>query len=186
MGGSIGADSTPGAGTVFWVELTLCDPPRLTAAGAESATLHLPAAGTGATLRTLLYIEDNPANLQLVEELITRRPDLRLLSAADGNLGIALAREFLPQVILMDINLPGINGIEAMRILRADPATAHIPIVAISANAMLNDVRKGLEAGFFRYLTKPIVVNEFMDTLIAALALSEARAGDEVKEELMQ
>ena len=115
--------------------------------------------------------------------MITRRPNLRLLSAADGNLGIELAREFLPAVILMDINLPGISGIEAMRILRADSATAHIPIVAISANAMPHDIRNGLEAGFFRYLTKPIVVNEFMDALGAALEFSAALAGNEVKKD---
>lgn len=186
MGGIIGADSTPGEGTVFWVELTLCDAPRLASGGADSAALHVASAGTGAHLRTLLYVEDNPANLQLVEELITRRPDLRLLSAADGNLGIALAREFVPEVILMDINLPGISGVEAMRILQADPATAHIPIVAISANAMPNDIRKGLDAGFFRYLTKPIVVSEFMDALSVALEFSSARAGSEAKKELVQ
>jgi PAS domain S-box-containing protein len=186
MGGSIGADSTVGAGTVFWVELTQCDPPRLVTGSADSVTLHAASAEAGASLRTLLYVEDNPANLQLVEELITRRPDLRLLSAADGKLGIALAREFLPDVILMDINLPGINGIEAMKILRADPATARIPIMAISANAIPSDIKRGLEAGFFRYLTKPIVVGEFMDALSVALEFSAAQAGNEAKEELVQ
>jgi PAS domain S-box-containing protein len=186
MGGSIGADSTVGAGTVFWVELTQCDPPRLVTGSADSVTLHAASAEAGASLRTLLYVEDNPANLQLVEELITRRPDLRLLSAADGKLGIALAREFLPDVILMDINLPGINGIETMKILRADPATARIPIMAISANAIPSDIKRGLEAGFFRYLTKPIVVGEFMDALSVALEFSAAQAGNEAKEELVQ
>ena len=119
----------------------------------------------GTPLRTLLYVEDNPANLELVEQLVARRPDLRLLSAADGTLGIEYARACLPEVILMDINLPGISGIEAMKILRADPATAHIPIIALSANAVPRDIEKGLEAGFFNYLTKPIKVNQFMDAL---------------------
>jgi len=123
----------------------------------------------GAGLRTLLYVEDNPANLMLIEQLIARRPDMRLLSARDATLGINLAREQQPEVILMDINLPGISGIEALRILRGDPATAHIPVVALSANAMPRDVEKGLQAGFFRYLTKPIKVNEFMETLEIAL-----------------
>jgi len=123
----------------------------------------------GAALRTLLYVEDNPANLKLVERLIARRPDMCLLTAIDGTIGVDLARSAKPEVILMDINLPGISGIEALKILRGDPATAHIPVVALSANAVPHDVEKGLEAGFFRYLTKPIKVAEFMDTLSEAL-----------------
>ena len=115
----------------------------------------------GAPLRTLLYVEDNPANLKVVEQLIARRPDIRLLTAVNGNLGIELARDNQPEVILMDINLPGISGLEALKILREDPTTAHIPIVALSANAMQRDIDKGLQAGFFWYLTKPIKVNEF-------------------------
>ncbi len=94
---------------------------------------------------------------------------MRLLTAVNGRLGIEIARASQPEVILMDINLPGISGIEALKILREDPATAHIPVVALSANAMPRDIEKGLEAGFFRYLTKPIKVNEFMDTLDVAL-----------------
>jgi CheY-like chemotaxis protein len=111
--------------------------------------------------------------MQLVEQLIARRPDLRLLSAGDAILGIALARTHQPKVILMDINLPGMSGIQALEILREDPLTAHIPVLAISANAMPHDIKKGLEAGFFRYLTKPIKVIEFMDALDMALKLAE-------------
>jgi CheY-like chemotaxis protein len=183
MGGTIGVESAVGAGTVFWTELSLCDPPQVSDQIADSVEgqPHSPAAG--ATVHTLLYVEDNPANLQLVEELIKRRPDLRLLSATDGNLGIELAHEFLPEVILMDINLPGISGIEVMKILRADPTTAKIPIVAISANAIPGDINRGLDAGFFRYLTKPIVVGEFMDALSMALELSAARTGSEMTKE---
>jgi CheY-like chemotaxis protein len=127
----------------------------------------------GTPLRTVLYVEDNPANLELVEQLIARRPDLRLLSAADGALGIEFALAYQPDLILMDINLPGISGIEAMRILNADPSTAHIPIIALSANAVPHDVAKSLEAGFFNYLTKPIKVDRFMDALDAALKFSQ-------------
>jgi signal transduction histidine kinase/ActR/RegA family two-component response regulator len=168
MGGVIGVDSAVGAGSVFWFELSLTDAPQLAAGGAEPAAFA-GAAVDGAAQRTVLYVEDNSANLQLVEELIARLPGLRLLSAADGSLGIELARACQPEVILMDINLPGISGTEAMRILRADPATAHIPIIALSANAMSDDIESGLEAGFFRYLTKPIVVGEFMNALGMAL-----------------
>jgi CheY-like chemotaxis protein len=98
---------------------------------------------------------------------------MRLLGAENGTLGIALARIHQPEVILMDINLPGISGIQALKILREDPVTAHIPVLAISANAMPLDIRKGLEAGFFRYLTKPIRVNEFMNAVDMALEFAE-------------
>jgi CheY-like chemotaxis protein len=119
--------------------------------------------------RTLLYVEDNPANLALVEQLIARRGDLKLLTAIDGHLGVQLARTYQPDVILMDINLPGISGFDALEILRRDPATAHIPVMALSANAVPRDIARGLEAGFFRYLTKPIKVREFMDALDVVL-----------------
>ena len=136
-----------------------------------------PPAPHGAPLRTLLYVEDNPANLKLVEQLIARRPTMRLLSALDGNLGIQLARASQPEVILMDINLPGISGIEALKILREDPATAHIPVLALSANAMARDIEKGLEAGFFSYLTKPIKVAEFMGALDTAFDYAARKNG---------
>ncbi len=95
------------------------------------------------------------------------------MTVVNGTLGIELARATQPQVILMDINLPGISGIEALKILREDPATAHIPVVALSAKAMPRDIANGLELGFFRYLTKPIKVKEFMDTLNATLEFAE-------------
>ncbi len=170
MGGAIGVESTVGAGSVFWFELNAAAEPLLAADTTEPAAVAVrSSAATATPLRTLLYVEDNPANLKLIEQLIARRPDIRLLSARDGNLGIELARANQPDVILMDINLPGISGIEALKILREDPITAHIPVIALSANAMPRDIEKGLQAGFFRYLTKPIRVNEFMDTLDTAL-----------------
>ena len=118
-------------------------------------------------------MEDNPANLMLVEQIIEDHPQVRMLSARDGTLGVALARAHLPDVILMDINLPGISGIDALNILRADPATTHIPVIALSANAMPRDIKMGLDAGFFQYLTKPIKVSEFMNALDDALKFSE-------------
>jgi CheY-like chemotaxis protein/nitrogen-specific signal transduction histidine kinase len=176
MGGAIGADSTVGVGSVFWIELSLTAALQRSAVrDAEHAALLRPQVPDGTVLRSVLYVEDNPANLDLVEQLIARRPELRMLSAADGNIGIQYARAYQPAVILMDINLPGISGIEAMKILRADPSTAHIPIIALSANAVPRDIAKGLEAGFFNYLTKPIKVNEFMDALNAALDFSQTR-----------
>ena len=183
MGGTIGADSTVGVGSVFWIELNLTKAPKFVAAEIDRSAIARAPVPPGAPLRTLLYVEDNPANLELVEQLIARRPELRLLGAADGNLGIEFARAYQPEVILMDINLPGISGIEAMQILRADPATSHIPIIALSANAIPRDIERGMEAGFFNYLTKPIKVNEFMDALDAALKFAQSAATPLAKED---
>jgi len=169
MGGAIGVESDVGSGSVFWFELNTAAEPQLEADTTQASEVERPRLKRHASLRTLLYVEDNPANLKLIEQLIARRSDIRLLSARDGNFGIELARANEPDVILMDINLPGISGIEALKILREDPITASIPVIALSANAMPRDIEKGLQAGFFRYLTKPIRVNEFMDTLDTAL-----------------
>jgi PAS domain S-box-containing protein len=172
MSGMIGVESTVGTGSVFWVDL-LSTAPLLFPARIEIAAAAIPAIPTGERMRTLLYVEDNPANLKLIEKLVARRHDVRLLSAIDGNRGVELARTCQPDVILMDINLPGISGIEALRILRGDNSTSHIPVVALSANAIPRDIEKGLEAGFFRYLTKPIKVSDFTDALNAALEFAE-------------
>jgi len=173
MGGVIGVESTVGTGSVFWFELSAVAAPNLVVAPAEPQAVIQTQVQHGAPLRTLLYVEDNPANLKLIEQLIARRPDMRLLSAVDGNLGIELARANLPDVILMDINLIGMSGIQALKILREDTLTAHIPVIAISANAMPLDIKKGLEAGFFRYLTKPIKINDFINALDLALEFAE-------------
>ena len=154
---------------MFWFELDQAIPVKAMPAAIESGFVVPLQTESDTVLLTLLYVEDNSDNLKLVEQLIARRPDIELLSATDGYLGIELARTFQPTVILMDINLPGISGIEALNILREDRATAHIPVVAISANAMPRDIEIGLEAGFFRYLTKPIKVSEFFNTLDEAL-----------------
>ena len=171
--GEIGVESTVGVGSVFWIELNLTAEHPLGAAAVGPTTVGQAHVAADKRLRTVLYVEDNPANMLLVKNLIARRPDLHLLSAPDGNRGIEMARASRPDIILMDINLPGISGIEAFKILRADPATAHIPVLALSANAMPRDIKHGLDAGFFRYLTKPIKVNEFMDTLDVELKFAE-------------
>ena len=173
MGGVIGAESVVGEGSVFWLELDLTAERHHLVEAAEPAVVADVQVLPKAQLRTLLYVEDNPANLMLVEDLIARRCDIRLLSALDGMRGIEIARACQPDVILMDINLPGISGMRALKILAEDPTTAHIPVVALSANAIPRDTQKGLEAGFFRYLTKPIKVHEFMDTLDVALEFAK-------------
>jgi PAS domain S-box-containing protein len=176
MGGAIGAESTVGNGSVFWIELNRTVAPQVALDDDQSIAIFPAKISTETPLHTLLYVEDNPANLLLVENLLERRPDIHLLSAQDGLRGIEIARASLPDVILMDINLPGISGIHALEILRKDPATAHIPVIALSANAMPRDIVRGLEVGFFRYLTKPIKLNEFLDTLDAALKFSETQS----------
>jgi len=176
MGGTIDVASTVGVGSVFSIELNLTAERQPTSA-AQSTTDAGARVLADEHLRTLLYVEDNPANMMLVEDLIARRPDVRLLSARDGNRGVEIARASQPDVILMDINLPGISGVEALKILALDPATAHIPVIALSANAAPRDVAKGLEAGFFRYLTKPIKVPEFLETLDVALKVAPTESG---------
>ena len=172
MGGTIGVESIVDVGSVFWVEFGACKAPELSY-GIGNITSNSATAGaeTVDTLlqRTLLYVEDNPANLTLVEQLVARRSDLKLFSAINGHLGVQLARALKPDLILMDINLPGIGGFDALKLLQQDDETAGIPVIALSANAMPRDIEKGMEAGFFRYLTKPIRVNEFMSALDVAL-----------------
>ena len=173
MEGALGVNSIAGKGSVFWCDLPSSTAPRVVVEHPEAVVLDGAQASTAAGMRTVLYVEDNPANMTLVEQLIARRSDIRLVAAVNGTMGIEAARTSQPDVILMDINLPGMSGLEALKVLRRDPTTSHIPVVAVSANALPRDIQSSLEAGFFRYLTKPIKVKEFMDTLNAALALAE-------------
>jgi PAS domain S-box-containing protein len=172
MKGTIGVDSTVGKGTVFWIDLVATSPPRHDFTQADIGTSSQTLAKVPGPVRTVLYVEDNPANLKLVSMLIARRSDLRLLTAENGNLGVELAQAHLPDLILMDINLPGISGLKVMSILSKDSNTSHIPIIALSANANPNDIERGLKAGFLKYLTKPIRVDELMETLDLGLALA--------------
>jgi PAS domain S-box-containing protein len=174
MKGTIGVDSTVGKGTVFWIDLVATTPPRHDFTQAQIGTSSQTLTKNPGPMRTVLYVEDNPANLKLVSMLIARRSDLRLLTAENGNLGVELAQAHLPDLILMDINLPGISGLKVMSILSKNSITAHIPIVALSANANPSDIERGLKAGFLKYLTKPIRVDELMETLDLGLALAAA------------
>jgi len=174
MGGTIGVTSSQGVGSMFWIELSSTEPvpSRVDPNAERPAENHRHEEGEPTTV---LYVEDNPANLKLVEEIISFRPDLKLISAPDGHLGLELARAHQPDIILMDINLPGMNGIDAVKLLANDPRTAHIPVIALTANAMPRDVEKGLAAGFFRYLIKPINIDEFTEAINSTMAFLARR-----------
>lgn len=178
MGGSIHVSSSPGVGSVFSIELGTTAP----AAGRGAAEGELaapPPERAAGEPHLVLYIEDNPANLRLVEEIVRFRSDLLLVSAGDGPGGLALARERRPDIILMDINLPGMSGYEVLAALRRDPQTAAIPAIALSANAMASDIERGMAAGFFRYLTKPVDIDRFNEAIDGTLAQLAAGKGQE-------
>ena len=175
MGGTVGVESMEGVGSVFWFELLVGKEPHLAAQiDASPSSMSIPADGE-VRMRKVLYVEDNPANLLLVERLMARRTDIHLSTAVTGRLGIERAHSILPDLILMDINLPDLSGIEVLQALRLASATSHIPVIAISANAMPYDISKGVKAGFLRYLTKPIKIAEFNEALDQGLEFASRR-----------
>lgn len=173
MDGKIGVDSELDRGSCFWFELAIYNESHAVAAASpEPVTVAVqPQSMTGpVSATTVLYIEDNPANLRLVAQLLARRPHTTLLTAHEPMLGLELASAHLPTVILLDINLPGIDGYEVLKLLRMREETRHIPVIAISANAMPSDVKQGLAAGFESYITKPINMTDLLRTVNEVLA----------------
>jgi PAS domain S-box-containing protein len=162
IGGNIGFESEEGIGSTFWVEIPISEEKPVDIDGTAIAVSASGVAKGGDFAGIILYIEDNPANLQLMEAIIERLPDLTMQSAASAELGIIMARDILPDLILMDINLPGIDGIAALEKLRNDAQTKNIPVIAISAAAMPNEIERGRAAGFEEYITKPIKVPEVL------------------------
>jgi CheY-like chemotaxis protein len=163
MGGAIDVQSTPGTGSTFSIELGLTENPDLL-----PEAIPVRAARTediGAGVWTVLYIEDNPANLRLVERVLADRGDLSLISAMDGKAGLDLARHRRPDLVLMDLHLPDIQGQEILRSLRIDPRTSDIPVVVISADATPGQVERLLDAGARDYITKPINVHRFLEVI---------------------
>lgn len=169
MGGTIGLSSTPGVGSTFWIDIPLApDQAVVASAPAVEAPPPNPVHETGIT-QLVLYVEDNPANLRLMEDICIDLPDITLISAHNAELGLALAQQRNPALILMDINLPGMDGLQAMARLRDDPRTQHIPVIALSANAMQAAVRRAREAGFAAYLTKPVIIEDLRAAIWRAL-----------------
>ena len=172
MGGSIGVNSKIGEGSTFWVELALERTERKSKIMSNKIELEVKtksSVGDKSKKYTVLYIEDNPANLRLVTQLMNRMGNVHMWSAPEPVLGLELAAEHKPDLILLDINLPGMDGFEVLRRLKRGTATKHTPVIAISANAMHTDVEKGLKAGFEEYITKPIDVSVLMESIDASL-----------------
>ncbi len=174
MGGSVGFESTPGAGSLFWVELPLyvrhdAKTSLTPVPGAVRAALSSEA---GAVFR-VVYIEDNPSNIAFMEAVMDELPRVELTTVPNAEVGIEVVRDSQPHVVIMDINLPGMSGYDATRRLREWPETKHIPVIALTAAAMLSDRKRLADAGFYRYLTKPVKIPELLDALEQLLKVEE-------------
>jgi len=173
MDGRVGMQSTPGEGSTFWIELPGFYRPKSSDISEQDITCP-PAQHEGHDQFTVLYIEDNPANMRLMEQMLKRRADIHLLQAHEPLMGLELIAQHQPDLIMLDINLPGMNGYEMLQLLQKGNEVKSTPVVAISANAMPTDVQKGLDAGFAHYITKPINLQQLFETLNEFLIKSTA------------
>ena len=169
MNGTVGMESEVGKGSSFWFELPLAKTGHDAVAVTQETDLvqieqSAPEAGG-----TMLYVEDNPDNLKLMELIVSRMEGLTMISTHTGELGVEMARAERPDLIILDINLPGMSGIETLKRLQSYESTNKIPVLALSAAATARDIEKGMEAGFLRYLTKPILVPEVMEAINTAM-----------------
>lgn len=167
MNGSVDVESQPGIGSTFWLELPL-EPQQEKTASADQLALaatdenHPPLT---ATPKQVLYIEDNPANLRLVSSIFSRLPHIHLVTAHLPQLGLDIAASHKPDLILLDINMPGMNGFQVLETLRQDPILKTVPVLAVTANAMPKDIERGKQAGFNDYITKPLQIPEFISSV---------------------
>ena len=170
MGGEIGVKSEKGVGSTFWFTLSKSRNPVLisnneSAAVTVSKNDECNYDNKRNGKNKILYIEDNKTNLKLVESILSRNQMAVLMTAETAEDGLALIENEMPDIILMDINLPGISGLEALKILRDNEKTKHLPVIAVSANAMIDDIAAALDAGFNEYIEKPIDVERFNRTI---------------------
>jgi CheY-like chemotaxis protein len=164
MDGGVGFDSTPGVGSTFWVDVPLYTGEAEDSIGPSEQAPRPETRGAGRQ-RRILYVEDNTANVVFMRDLVDTLEHTELITASTAEEGLELARTREPDVILMDINLPGMNGIEALGALRASAHTEDIPVIALTAAATERDRHRGIELGFYRYLTKPVNVDDLIGAL---------------------
>jgi PAS domain S-box-containing protein len=176
MGGRIGVESAPGEGSTFWIEVPLAENPVAQLAQNALPPIQHPKS-EALDSRTLLYIEDNLSNLRLITRIVARRPAIQLLTAATGALGLKMAREHRPDLVLLDFRLPDINGDQVLAGLRADPRTSEIPVVMLSADALPGKREQMLAAGARAFLTKPVEVRTFLGVLDQLLEFPAEEAG---------
>jgi CheY-like chemotaxis protein len=174
MGGDLGVSSEPSQGSVFWIELPIVPSP-VDRAGRAAERLPVPAQRGGASeAHSVLYIEDNLSNLKLIERLLVHRPQVRLVPAMQGRMGLQLARELRPALVFLDLQLPDLSGDEVLRRLRAAPETRDIPVAILSADATAGQVERLRADGARHYLTKPLDVKQFFAVLDEAIKEREA------------
>jgi CheY-like chemotaxis protein len=165
MEGSIGVESTPGKGSIFWIELTQSKQKKHKQMKGSESTLYSESIAPK-IFGTILYIEDNASNIELLEQIIAaRRPDIRLISNPKGGNALQLALEYLPDIILLDLNLPDMHGSKVLEYLKHNEITRSIPVVVISADAMPHQIEKLLSTGAIKYLTKPLHVLDYLKVI---------------------
>lgn len=169
MGGGVGFESGEGRGSVFWVDVPAYSAPVAECSPTKTSTFSESALATPGPRDLVVYVEDNPSNIAFMREALEDLPRIELVTAPTAELGLELIRRRLPKVVIMDLNLPGMSGIEATRLLASWPETQHISVIALTAAAMMNDTARGAASGFHRYLTKPVRLDELNQVLEALL-----------------
>jgi CheY-like chemotaxis protein len=167
MGGRVGFRSAPGTGSDFWIDLPSyeVEKDRNVSRAVDPRQRSSPLAAAEGARYTVVYIEDNPSNIAFMKEVMSELERVELIAVPTAEVGIEIVRDKRPNAVIMDINLPGMSGYEATRKLREWPETKDIPVIALTAAAMTGDKKRFADAGFYRYLTKPVRVADLIGTL---------------------